>query len=372
MLEAAHKREIIGMMAMGASKTLAAQFIGCSVSTIYRERRRDPQFRQEMERAAAQNVLHLKQLMRRHAERSWRAAAWLLEREYPHMYARRRPTEVSPEQSLELVNAWWDLVDKCPYAKARRWIRRHAARLSRHAERFAAAHSHPWERDQRPQPTDLAEVEDELDSDDDPAEPDDIEPDLEDIDLDRDPEDERLRQAAITPPERSRWPHDRKFTMRDEQGQLWHLDLDNPLPHPQGGYYDMERLREAVEFARPRPDPLSSAWIHWCQDEGIGPEEKARLEAEYREQLQNERREQELAYERLGLHDPADRARYDRQQAELYELARRQAAEQRRQNIERETALARRRALPSPRQPSPVDPHRTDEPPPDTRPPPSQ
>jgi hypothetical protein len=301
-LDSAQKREIVALISAGASKTMAAQFVGCSVSTIYRERRRDSQFRHAMERGAAQNVLWLKQAMRRHAEKSWHAAAWLLEREYPHLYGRRDPAAITPEEVHELVQMWWDLVDKCPYADAKEWILRQSRRLARHSYRFAAAHERPWERDDLPHPTDLREVDDDLapaDPADEPCDeapsdnadtvdPDD-ERDPEDIDLDapqptdRVPPDERLRHAAITPPERSRWPHDRHFTVRDAHGVVHRANLDDPLPHPGGGYYDMERLRAAAEFARPRPDPLSSAWTNYCLEQGIGPAEKARLEAQERQ-----------------------------------------------------------------------------------------
>lgn len=291
MLDDAQKREIVALVSIGTSKTLAAQYVGCSVSTIYRERRRDPEFRQSMERGAAQNIVWLKQTLRRHAEKSWHAAAWLLEREYPHLYGRRDPVSVTPEQVQELAQSWWDLVDRCPYERAKEWLFDRAEKLSRSARRFAAAHALPFERDGRPHSADWHEMSDEppLDPDTGPESEAEFTDDLSkqdneqgddesDVDCDHDP---RAFVEPTEPPRETLMPSGRVARFRDATGNEWSLDAAAPPPVRRGnGTYDFDRLRETLEFCAPRPNPLSADWLEYCREQGITPEQKTRLEAE--------------------------------------------------------------------------------------------
>jgi hypothetical protein len=57
-------------------------------TTIRRAKRTDPDFAMEVARASTQFEVELVNRMRGQSERSWRAAAWLLERRLPEEFGR--------------------------------------------------------------------------------------------------------------------------------------------------------------------------------------------------------------------------------------------------------------------------------------------
>ncbi|MEM8946563.1 MAG: hypothetical protein AAGD11_15430 [Planctomycetota bacterium] len=90
-LDETKRREICALISAGVSLRRAAEYVGCSYVTVYRERRRDDEFRNALGRAKATRQLAPLQMMRQSAQTHWRAAAWLLERLDPEQFGRRRP-----------------------------------------------------------------------------------------------------------------------------------------------------------------------------------------------------------------------------------------------------------------------------------------
>lgn len=88
-LDDAKRREICALVSAGAGIQRAAQYVGCSHSTVCREARRDGAFREQLRRAKATNCLSPLQAMRQSLQTNWRAAAWLLERTDPEQYGRK-------------------------------------------------------------------------------------------------------------------------------------------------------------------------------------------------------------------------------------------------------------------------------------------
>lgn len=88
-LDETKRREICALVAAGAGIQRAAQYVGCSHSTICREARQDVEFREQLRRAKATTQLGPLQAMRQAVQTNWRAAAWMLERSDPDQFGRR-------------------------------------------------------------------------------------------------------------------------------------------------------------------------------------------------------------------------------------------------------------------------------------------
>lgn len=85
------------MLACGATYRTAAGYAGCGASTISMLMKRDEAFRAEVARALAQRELIPLANLRHASKRSWRAAAWLLERTVKGTYRRENaddPTDL--------------------------------------------------------------------------------------------------------------------------------------------------------------------------------------------------------------------------------------------------------------------------------------
>lgn len=78
-LDEVKQREICALLACGASRREAAEYVGCVPTTIANAARRDPDFAERLDRAEADYLLRNLRLINRSASRSWRAAAWNLE-----------------------------------------------------------------------------------------------------------------------------------------------------------------------------------------------------------------------------------------------------------------------------------------------------
>lgn len=107
-LDESKKREICAIVAVGASRSTAARYVGCSVATIRRETHLDADFRERLlHHEALHEISQLKNIhTASHDNKNWRAAAWTLERIYPDRYQSRPPQTVSREQ---MINAMWEL-----------------------------------------------------------------------------------------------------------------------------------------------------------------------------------------------------------------------------------------------------------------------
>jgi len=99
-LDERKRTQIAAILSVGCSQSVAAQHVGCAVSTIQRTAERDPQFAEELGKAKSNAELGLIRHIRDAAkkEQYWRAAAWALERGFPEKYARRGPDVITIEQ----------------------------------------------------------------------------------------------------------------------------------------------------------------------------------------------------------------------------------------------------------------------------------
>ena len=100
-LDEAKKREILAIVAVGCSRSMAATYVGCAISTIQNTAERDPTFAEKLRQAVYSTELGLLKNIRNAAkkEQYWRAAAWALERRFPERYARRGPTSSPSNRS---------------------------------------------------------------------------------------------------------------------------------------------------------------------------------------------------------------------------------------------------------------------------------
>ncbi|TWT35896.1 hypothetical protein KOR34_07930 [Posidoniimonas corsicana] len=80
-LDETKRREVCALLTAGMTLGSAAEYVGCSVKTIRRERDGDEDFDLEVRRAKMAARLGPLQAVRRAAETHWRAAAWLVERQ---------------------------------------------------------------------------------------------------------------------------------------------------------------------------------------------------------------------------------------------------------------------------------------------------
>lgn len=133
-LDEVKKKEILAILAQGCSRRRAAQYVGCSPSTIRRTALRDTAFAEAVARAESQSEITCLTNVRKAGkkEQYWRAAAWVLERRYPEEYALRKPGTVTVEQMLDVLKQIADiLTDETEDPKVRQRIRRRVNAVGR-------------------------------------------------------------------------------------------------------------------------------------------------------------------------------------------------------------------------------------------------
>ena len=96
-LDDAKRQVVCALVARGSTLAEAAEYVGCDRSTLYRHRRRNEQFRQQLSAAKAQSLLAPYQVIRKAAGSKWRAAAWAIERIDSN---RRRYAAAPPDEDL--------------------------------------------------------------------------------------------------------------------------------------------------------------------------------------------------------------------------------------------------------------------------------
>ncbi len=99
-LDEGKRREILALLSVGCSMSMAAEYVGCVPDTIQNTAKRDPKFAERLVQAKCNAELGLVRNIRNAAkkEQYWRAAAWALERNFPEKYGRRGPDVITLEQ----------------------------------------------------------------------------------------------------------------------------------------------------------------------------------------------------------------------------------------------------------------------------------
>jgi hypothetical protein len=103
-LDEQKKQQLVSLLMNGLTLAAAAQVVGCSTLTIWREARRNPQFEETLRQAQFARDLNPVRTLRDAAANDWRAAAWLLERTQPEHYARRAANSFSPQDVAALLD----------------------------------------------------------------------------------------------------------------------------------------------------------------------------------------------------------------------------------------------------------------------------
>jgi hypothetical protein len=111
-LDAKKRTKICGLLTLGYSQRMAAEFVGCDPSTITRTAKRDENFRAQLAAAQSDADISALKIIRRTAdqERYWRAAAWILERRNPEEYGRRSPNSFTGEQVMQILQRALDVI----------------------------------------------------------------------------------------------------------------------------------------------------------------------------------------------------------------------------------------------------------------------
>ncbi len=111
-LDESKQKEILAILAVGCSQSMAAKYVGCSPQTIRNEAERNPKFAEQMRQAKGNMELGLIRNIRNAAkkEQYWRAAAWALERCFPERYARRGPDVITADQLAEILSQFADRI----------------------------------------------------------------------------------------------------------------------------------------------------------------------------------------------------------------------------------------------------------------------
>jgi hypothetical protein len=119
--------EICAMVACGCTLQAAAQYACCSVVTIRREARRNPEFHERLRKATIQAQVTPVNVLHDFACRDWKAAAWLLERTHPERFAKRPACTYTEAQVADLLGRICDvfrraLADKEKFARVKRRV----------------------------------------------------------------------------------------------------------------------------------------------------------------------------------------------------------------------------------------------------------
>ncbi len=124
-LDTIKKTEILAIVGVGCSLTVAAKYVGCTVRTIRNTAERDPDFAQELSQKEYASEIGYMENIRKAGrnERYWRAAAWALERINPDKYGKRGPDVITVDQIVDLMAQFADIiVEEVPVAEYRKKI----------------------------------------------------------------------------------------------------------------------------------------------------------------------------------------------------------------------------------------------------------
>jgi hypothetical protein len=153
-LDEVKRREVLAILSVGCSQTMAARYVGCSRSTIRREAERDPKFAEKLSQAICNAELGLVKNIRNAAkqEKYWRAAAWALERRFPERYARRGPDGITSDQLEQILTRLAERVTQLlPASEYRKQVVKDAEALARSFGRSALQRAGDSEEDEAPE-----------------------------------------------------------------------------------------------------------------------------------------------------------------------------------------------------------------------------
>ena len=112
--------ELCALMSQGCNVERAAVYVGCSVSTIRRELRRNKEFNHRLATAIISAELDPLKALHRAAQKHWRAAAWLLERLNAQRFAKQRVNVLKPEHLKSFIDQLTAAIfEEAPDAAAR-------------------------------------------------------------------------------------------------------------------------------------------------------------------------------------------------------------------------------------------------------------
>ena len=131
-LDGYKRREILAIVAAGCKREVAAEYVGCDLSTIYRTAQRDADFAEKLRQKELSSEIGYLQNLRKAAqqERYWRAAAWALERINPDKYGRRGPEVITVDQIRALMAQFSEVVVEEVPARHRKNILKRLAAIS--------------------------------------------------------------------------------------------------------------------------------------------------------------------------------------------------------------------------------------------------
>jgi hypothetical protein len=109
-LDDGKRREICALIAGGCSLNDAARYVDCSTSTIRREAERNPDFLAQLRHSENHARLSPLRAMQQAMGTHWRAAAWFLERAFPHRFGRPESSTFGPREARELMKELFELV----------------------------------------------------------------------------------------------------------------------------------------------------------------------------------------------------------------------------------------------------------------------
>jgi hypothetical protein len=102
-LDPGKRANIIAILGVGGTRTLAAEFVGCHPQTITNTAKSDPQFAEDLRHAESSSEVHLLTSITNASKGVAHAAKWALERLYPNTYGRRKPGTYSVEDIKQLL-----------------------------------------------------------------------------------------------------------------------------------------------------------------------------------------------------------------------------------------------------------------------------
>jgi hypothetical protein len=114
---------------MGCSRKQAAEHVGIGPSTLFRALREDRNFATQLRRATMQqDITPLRRILEQ-SQTSWRAAAWILERQNPSRYARRSPMMVTRADCMAFLKSVLGFLIKGPCLEDRQRVLENLKRL---------------------------------------------------------------------------------------------------------------------------------------------------------------------------------------------------------------------------------------------------